>query len=110
MERNRFRYCRLNAYYGGLLTARQAEIFLLHYEDDFSLAEIAEKLNITRQAVLDNLRHTESTLDKAENKLGLMARDDLIRKNLEKINEAIKNKDLTKANELVEVAIKDMED
>lgn len=110
MERNRFRYCQLNAYYGGLLTARQAEIFLLHYEDDFSLAEIAEKLNITRQAVLDNLRHAESTLDKAETKLGLVARDLKIKKNLENIQDALNQKDLTKMAELVEVAIKDMED
>ena len=82
MERDRFRYCELNAYYGGLLTKKQSEIFSLHYEEDYSLAEIAEKFNITRQAVLDNLRKAEKVLDNAEQKIGLVARDNLLRQHL----------------------------
>ena len=61
MERNRFKYCELKAYYGGLLTDKQSEIFTLHYEEDYSLAEIAEKFNITRQAVLDAINGWDPT-------------------------------------------------
>ena len=110
MERDRFRYCELNAYYGGLLTKKQSEIFSLHYEEDYSLAEIAEKFNITRQAVLDNIRKAEKVLDNAEQKIGLVARDNLLRQQLDQIEQAIKSKDLSKAQELINSAKKIMED
>lgn len=110
MERDRFRYCELNAYYGGLLTKKQSEIFSLHYEEDYSLAEIAEKFNITRQAVLDNLRKAEKVLDNAEQKIGLVARDNLLRQQLDQIEQAIKSNDLSKAQELINSAKKIMED
>ena len=110
MERDRFRYCELNAYYGGLLTKKQFEIFSLHYEEDYSLAEIAEKFNITRQAVLDNLRKAEKVLDNAEQKIGLVARDNLLRQQLDQIEQAIKSNDLNKAQELINSAKKTMEE
>ena len=110
MERDRFRYCELNAYYGGLLTKKQSEIFSLHYEEDYSLAEIAEKFNITRQAVLDNIRKAEKVLDNAEQKIGLVARDNLLRQQLDQIEQAIKSNDLSKAQELINSAKKIMED
>ncbi len=110
MERDRFRYCELNAYYGGLLTKKQSEIFSLHYEEDYSLAEIAEKFDITRQAVLDNLRKAEKVLDNAEQQIGLVARDNLLRQQLDQIEQAIKSNDLSKAQELINSAKKIMED
>ena len=110
MERDRFRYCELNAYYGGLLTKKQSEIFSLHYEEDYSLAEIAEKFNITRQAVLDNIRKAEKVLDNAEQKIGLVARDNLLRQQLDQIEQAIKSNDLNKAQELINSAKKTMEE
>ena len=110
MERDRFRYCELNAYYGGLLTKKQSEIFSLHYEEDYSLAEIAEKFNITRQAVLDNIRKAEKVLDNAEQKIGLVARDNLLRQQLDQIEQAIKSNDLNKAQELINSAKKKMEE
>ena len=110
MERDRFRYCELNAYYGGLLKKKQSEIFSLHYEEDYSLAEIAEKFNITRQAVLDNIRKAEKVLDNAEQKIGLVARDNLLRQQLDQIEQAIKSNDLNKAQELINSAKKTMEE
>ena len=110
MERDRFRYCELNAYYGGLLTKKQSEIFSLHYEEDYSLAEIAEKFNITRQAVLDNIRKAEKVLDNAEQKIGLVARDNKIRKLMEELEQAIKSSDLNKATEIINTVKKTMEE
>ena len=45
--------------YGELLTERQREIAELYYNEDFSLSEIAQMQDITRQAVKDSLRHSE---------------------------------------------------
>ncbi len=59
----------LFSYYGELLTDKQKEIFISYYEEDFSLAEIAEGLNVSRNAVHDalktcikNLEHFEEVL------------------------------------------------
>ncbi|MDI6602248.1 MAG: YlxM family DNA-binding protein [Thermoanaerobacteraceae bacterium] len=43
-------------FYGGLLSKRQADVIELYYEDNLSLGEIAEQLNISRQAVYDTLK------------------------------------------------------
>lgn len=61
-------------FYGGLLTERQRFCLEMHYLNDLSLAEIAEELNVSRQAVHDTLRRTEQILQEYECKLGLVAR------------------------------------
>lgn len=48
--------------YKQLLTDRQRDVMAMYYEEDFSLAEIAEQLNITRQGVRDNLKRAENAL------------------------------------------------
>ena len=49
----------LLSYYGELLTKKQQAIMKTYYEEDFSLAEIAEDHKISRQAVYDNLKRAE---------------------------------------------------
>ena len=39
-------------YYGQMLTEKQREVAQLYYNEDLSLAEIAQFANITRQGVL----------------------------------------------------------
>jgi len=58
--------------YGGMLTERQWKVFDLYYNDDCSLAEIAEQLGISRQGVLDGIRRTQEKLLGLETKLGLV--------------------------------------
>lgn len=59
-------------FYQPLLTAKQNEYMELYYGDDYSLGEIAEEFDISRQAVYDNLRRTEKLLETYEEKLGLL--------------------------------------
>lgn len=61
-------------FYGPLLTDKQQDIWDLHYEQDLSLAEIAEIEHTTRQAVHDLIKRTEKILADYEEKLGLVAR------------------------------------
>lgn len=61
-------------FYGELLTERQRECYDLHYNDDLSLAEIAEQSGVSRQCVWDNIRRAEASLQEIENKTGLIRR------------------------------------
>jgi uncharacterized protein len=61
-------------FYGGLLTPKQKEIMSFHFEEDMSLSEISEILNISRQAVHDVIKRTEKILFDYENVLGLVKR------------------------------------
>ena len=62
-------------YYGDLLTARQRMCFDLRHNQDLSLAEIAEELNVSRQGVHDNLSRAEALLRNMEEKTGCVRRD-----------------------------------
>lgn len=61
-------------FYGPLLTEKQQNVWDLHYQQDLSLAEIAEVENISRQAIHDLLKRTERILADYEEKLGLVQR------------------------------------
>ncbi|NSW91070.1 MAG: YlxM family DNA-binding protein [Firmicutes bacterium] len=61
-------------FYGQLLTQRQYEILDMHYNNDYSLGEIAEHLGISRQGVYDNLKRGKTLLVNFEEKLGLLAK------------------------------------
>ncbi|MCA1053484.1 putative DNA-binding protein [Rossellomorea aquimaris] len=56
-------------FYQSLLTPKQRSYMSLYYLDDFSLGEIAEEYNVSRQAVYDNIKRTESMLEEYEEKL-----------------------------------------
>ena len=61
-------------FYGETLTEKQRELFDLYYNEDLSLAEIAEHAGITRQGVRDSIKRAEYALREMEEKLGLVAR------------------------------------
>lgn len=62
-------------YYGELLTERQRMCFDLRYNQDMSLGEIAQELNVSRQGVYDNLSRAEALLNNMEQKTGCVRRD-----------------------------------
>lgn len=61
-------------YYGELLTEKQREYCDLRYNEDLSLAEIAEQSGTSRQAVWDIIRRSANTLIEFEEKTGLIRR------------------------------------
>ena len=62
-------------YYGDLLTDRQKQCFDLKYNQDLSLTEIAQELQVSRQGVYDNLSRAEALLRNMEDKTGCVRRD-----------------------------------
>jgi uncharacterized protein len=59
-------------FYQALLTPKQQSYMSLYYLDDYSLGEIAEEYNVSRQAVYDNIKRTEAMLEEYEEKLLLL--------------------------------------
>ncbi len=60
--------------YEELLTDKQQQYLSLYYQEDLSLSEIAEELNVTRNAVFDNLKRAVHSLENYEDKLHLLAK------------------------------------
>lgn len=60
-------------YYGSLLTEKQRKYFDLHYNQDLSLAEIAEQEGISRQSVHDAVTRAEAALRDMEAVAGCIA-------------------------------------
>ncbi len=75
----------LSQIYKDILTEKQFEILDQYYNNDYSLSEIAENYNITRQAVRDNIKSGEAKLYDLEHKLGLMKKSEKQQKIVEDI-------------------------
>ena len=56
--------------YGPVLTEKQRDVVELYYNEDLSLAEIAEHCGITRQGVRDSIKRGEAVMFELEEKLG----------------------------------------
>ncbi len=74
MEDKTLQMTMLLDFYGELLTPKQREAVALRYDDDFSLAEIAEDMGITRQGARDLIVRAEATLTETEQKTGIIRR------------------------------------
>lgn len=102
-------------FYGDILSERQLDMLSLYYNEDCSLAEIADTYSISRQGVRSVLKKAETILFDMENKLGLAARFVKMREKsaeiaseLDLINKTIKNDDISsKIHSLIE-EIKEM--
>ena len=57
-------------YYKNLLSDKQREYLINHFEDDLSLSEIAKNNDVSRQAVYDNIKRGIKLLKDYEEKLG----------------------------------------
>ena len=87
MKNQAYRMAMLYDFYGDLLTDRQKEFYDLYYNEDLSLAEIAENYGITRQGVRDVIVRAEAYLTEIEDKTGLIRRFHTMQGQLREISE-----------------------
>lgn len=90
-------------FYQPLLTEKQANYLELYYADDYSLGEIAEEFEVSRQAVYDNIRRSEKILEQYEQKLNLYHSFVERNEKLDRINDYVKTNypDDNQLNQLV---------
>lgn len=67
------RLYRLLDAYGPLLTSRQREACRLHFDEDWSFAEVAGQMGITRSGAYDLVRRAIAGVEEYEERLGLVA-------------------------------------
>lgn len=89
-------------FYGDILSERQSEMLSMYYNEDCSLAEIANSFSISRQGVRSVLKKGETILLEMEEKLGLAERFRLmqtksteIASKLEILNNNINNEEIS---------------
>ncbi|WP_342389075.1 putative DNA-binding protein [Salinicoccus bachuensis] len=77
-------------FYHTLLTDKQRKYIELYYLEDFAFSEIAEELEVTRQAVYDNLKRSKDLLEHYEENLGMyknfVSRQSLMKRLREKLD------------------------
>ena len=82
-------------FYGDILPDRKREVLDFYYNDDLSLAEIAEDIGISRQGVRDIIKKAEDQLLFYEEKLGLAARFTAAQKSAEELVSLTRELDLS---------------
>ncbi len=75
--------------YGAMLTDKQREIATLYFEEDLSLAEIAQQEGVSRQSVHDTLQRVEKQLRTWEDKLKMRSRLTNVQNSLEEALESL---------------------
>ncbi len=102
-------------FYGDILTDRQNEMLNMYYNEDCSLAEIADSFSISRQGVRSVLKKSETVLTDMENKLQLASRfikmrekSSEIASELQNINANINNDEISSKIHSLIVQIKEM--
>ena len=104
---------RLFDFYGNLLTENQQDMITQHYEDDLTLAEIAQAYNVSRQGVHDTLQRAVNQLFQFEEKLGLCQQFDTTQTKLKSILTALQPlekmtmeiPEITKAKQIIQSII-----
>lgn len=77
-------------FYGDMLTEKQRTMVDYYYNEDLSLAEIAENEGITRQGVRDSIKRAEAQLLEMEERLALAARFRRMQDDLQTVQENAK--------------------
>ncbi|MHD0316345.1 MULTISPECIES: YlxM family DNA-binding protein [Fusobacterium] len=86
-------------YYKNLLSDKQREYLINHFEDDLSLSEIAKNNDVSRQAVYDNIKRGIKLLKDYEEKLGFHEREKQVYQELLELKKDFKKE---KLNDIIE--------
>ena len=89
MKNQAYRMALLYDFYGDMLTDRQKEFYDLYYNEDLSLAEIAENYGITRQGVRDVIVRAEAILTELEDRTGIIKRFHKMQQQFLEVEEAV---------------------
>ena len=76
--------------YKELLTLKQQEYFILYYYEDFTLSEIADVKNVSRNAVFDQIKKVLHILEEYEDKLKLYKKITDVEQFSTKLNDELK--------------------
>lgn len=76
-------------FYSPLLTERQRTILTLYYFEDWSLGEIADQTQVSRQAIFEAVKRARSALEELETKLHLFEKHQRRRELIQQIGSAI---------------------
>ena len=74
-----FYYNNLFSVYRNLLTLKEQNIFSLYYEENLSLSEIAENLEISRSAVGNTVKTVEKKLQNYEDLLHVWEKNEILK-------------------------------
>ncbi len=74
---------RLYDLYSPLLTEKQREAWELHEFSDLSLAETAERIGTSRQAVFDLISRSRDRLEELEGLLGFLSRESALKREID---------------------------
>ncbi len=83
------KYSRLLDFYSEMLTEKQCEALDYYYNEDLSLSEISENLNISRQGAMDIIHRAQNQLDLLEEKLHLTEISERLELALQNLDELI---------------------
>jgi uncharacterized protein len=91
MDKN-IRISLLLDFYGAFLTEKQRSLMEMHYNEDLSLGEIAERSGITRQGAHDAIKRGEEVLERCEERLKLLEKYLAVKASLGGLIEFVKDK------------------
>lgn len=92
--------------YGQLLTEKQRFAIDMYYNEDLSLAEIADEINISRQGVRDSIKQGEKHLCEYEEQLGVVKRFRNISAQLEQIKAILAKAEFEGKADIIEITEK----
>lgn len=78
-------------FYQVLLTPKQQRYMNMYYAEDYSLGEISELSDVSRQAIYDNIKRTEEVLETYEAQLQLYSKFKQRNKLLDQLERSTEN-------------------
>ncbi len=90
----KIRFNKLYDLYGTLLTDKQRAYYTYYYFDDYSLSEIAKIMDVSRNAVHDQIKNVIGILEYYEEKLAILAKKEIRQNIYKQVNRETKKGEL----------------